>query len=969
MDLAAHTSLIEKLTQVMGVSEETVSQQNLRIRLADLHSERARLYAMENQGKGEATYKKEIDKDRKTALSLYDRAFKVAKGETQGRILLQMAHLNRLLGQSSKSKKLFEQIIKDRKRYSGEVVAEAFIEAGDMEYNSGQFSKALRHFRASAKIKASKRKSYANYRIAWTQFHLGNTKTSIRLMTNLLKDTNSFKRIDGSHDSSFQEEASRDLATFFARNDIKAADIQTLIEVSPANVKESNLTYLANELDRGGKKHSSLQVWSIIGSQKNRGDEKIEGQIKIARIQYDLGKKTATVKEIDIAAKMLKRDCEDAKNCEVLQQQLRKIITDWGKAEEVNPSAQLISAYQIYTDNFVDLELSYWAGIAAHKRKQFKEAFTFYKKSAELSFEYLKDKSKKTKDRNINTIFEGSLLGAIDVAEQSKLVDLRDEAYAQYMKLNPEGQKALEVEYQIAHLLLEKKKHSEAANKFREIALTSRSGPKSIKDKSADLSLDTLVIIKDDEKIESWALEYAQKIPKRSSEFLVIARKSILNQAANAINNDKASDSELERQYKKLVNANLKGATNADKINFYKHRSLIAVKIKDVEALIASSNAIYNAKGVTAEEKNEALIKLTWANEMKFHFKSSYSTYKRVKPAKNKTADYYLKLGTLAELAGYSAISHYEKFISHSRNKTLQREVAFSIVRLSKNKTKAFNKHSSLLSGNLKLYMQAGLMAYEHGRSASIKKQLLRKRGSSATFEGQQIERIDALADMNADIRKLSRHKLRSSGPKNLKNSIQERINLIAKVERATDQAIRKKDFTLQLVGLSSLSAENKRLAQDILKLPTPKGLKAQQRAEYRKLIEAQVAPYNEKSQLLLSKTDELWNKREDSIIMDIMDLSTQTKSAGSKLATEELAAVNAVAKKLNYKALTLTKKRQQRQKLSQELDSVRSLVAKNPFDSRHLKKMKEIETKLNDGPMVAYLDARLSDLNTGARK
>src|SRR5690606_12161939 len=194
------------------------------------------------------------------------------------------------------------------------------------------------------------------------------------------------------------------------------------------------------------------------------------------------------------------------------------------------------------------------------------------------------------------------------------------------------------------------------------------------------------------------------------------------------------------------------------------------------------------------------------------------------------------------------------------------------------------------------------------------------------------IERIDALSDMDADIKKLSRHRLRSSGPKNLRNSIQERINLIAKVEKAADRAIRKKDFTLQLVALSNLSIENKRLAQDILNLPAPKGLKASQRAEYRKLIEAQVAPYKQKSQLLISKTDELWNQREDSIILDIMDLSTQTKSAGHKLAAEELAAVNKIAKKLKYKSLTLTKKWQQRQKLSQELSNVRSLVSKNPF-------------------------------------
>jgi len=334
-----------------------------------------------------------------------------ADKKTQGLTLLQLDHLDKIPGESKKSKALFELVIKDRKHYDSEVVAEAYIEAGDLEFNEANFKKSLKHFEAALAIPNAPRKGYAKYRIAWSHFHMGNTNTSINLMIALLKDKNTFKRLDGSHDSSFQEESSRDLATFLARKDITAKDIETLIELTPANIKEGNLTYLANELDRAGKKKSSLQVWAIIGNTKERGDEKIEGQIKIARIQYDLGKKPETVKEIQIAAKMLVEDCENETNCKALEQLLRKLITDWGQAEERAPTEHLISAYKIYTKNFPDLEINYWAGIAAHKRKQYKDAFGFYKNSAELSREYINNKELKTQDRNVKRIFEGSLLG------------------------------------------------------------------------------------------------------------------------------------------------------------------------------------------------------------------------------------------------------------------------------------------------------------------------------------------------------------------------------------------------------------------------------------------------------------------------------------------------------------------------------------------------------------------------------
>lgn len=967
MDLNAHTSLINKLTEIIGYSDESVSKQNMIIRLADLHSERARLYAMENEGKGESTYKKEIESDRKTAIGLYEKAFKKAQKRTQGAILLQMAHLHQLLGNSKKSKSLFDQILKDKKHYDTEVVAEALVEAGDYEYNQGNFKKSLTHFMNAAAIKNAPRKNYAKYRIAWGEFHLGNTSKSIRLMIAFLKDQNSFKRADGSHDNSFQEEASRDLATFLARKNITANDIATLIEVSPNNVKQSNLTYLATELDRTGKKQSSLQVWAVIGSQKQKGDEKIEGQIKIARIQYDLNKKKETVKEISIAAKMLIEDCEDEQNCKVLQQQLRKIVTDWGQAEERNPSAELVEAYKIYTTNFPDIEVNYWAAIAAQKRKQYKEAFYFYKNSAELSYEYKRGKDLKTQDRNIHRIFEGSLLGAIDVAEQSRLIELRDQAYQQYMKLNADGEKALEVRYQMAQLLLERAEHQKAAQAFKDIALTTAKGPQSIKDKAADLALDTLVILKEDEKLEEWAFEFAQKIPKRKSEFLAIARKSILNQAAQAINNSK-SESELQKHYSKLEKTDLSKSPAQERVNFYKHRTLIAYKVKNLDALIVSSNLVAKDKSSTQAEKNEALTQLAWAYEMKLEFKNALATLKKIQPAKNKMDEHALKMGMLAELAGQDPTPYYKQFLDISKSSKQKEEVAYNLVRLAKNKTKAFNQYKSYLTRNMTLYMKAGMYAYDVNQSASLKKELLSKRGSSATFEGQLIERMDAIKEIQQQASTLARHKLRNSGPKNLRNSIAERVTHIARLERLADRAIKKKDFTLQFLALSSLATENKRLAQDILKLPTPKGLNKAQREQYKKLVEAQVAPYNDKSKEILAKTNELWRAREDSALPEIMDLSIQKDAPGTRIAQAEINLVNQTAKRLNYSSQDIAKKWQQRQKLSQELASVRTQVSKNPFDSSYLEKMKEIESKLNRGPMVAYLNARLSELKEGAK-
>ncbi|MCB0349026.1 MAG: hypothetical protein KDD37_09320, partial [Bdellovibrionales bacterium] len=122
MDIETHSVLIDKLQQVVGLSEEGVSKQNLIQRLADLYSERARLYAMENEGKGDVTYKKEITKDRQSALSLYEKSIKTASLTDKPKILFQMAQIHHLLGNPKKAKKLYEDIIKNQKKYDKELV-------------------------------------------------------------------------------------------------------------------------------------------------------------------------------------------------------------------------------------------------------------------------------------------------------------------------------------------------------------------------------------------------------------------------------------------------------------------------------------------------------------------------------------------------------------------------------------------------------------------------------------------------------------------------------------------------------------------------------------------------------------------------------------------------------------------------------------------------------------------------------
>lgn len=965
MDIDTHNVLIDKLEQVVGLSEEGVSKQALIQRLADLHSERARLYAMENEGKGDIKYKNEIEKDRTAALKLYEKSIKTATNIDKPKILFQMAQIHHLLGNPKKAQKLYEEIVKNQKRYDKELVALAYIELADYDYYKQKFTSARKIYNKAISIKESPRKAYIKYRIAWCDFQLGSTRGALQKMVILLSDTSMFKRPDGSTDQSFQEEASRDLVTFYARYGVTSDDIATIARLSPANAKDANLTYLATELDRTGKKKSALLVWATLGTQKRSDDDKLEGQIKIAKIQYDLNKKDQAIKEIALAAKMLKEsDCDDKAKCSNYKQLLRTVVTDWGKAEEREPSSQLIFAYKAYLSEFNDLEMNYWAGIAAQKKKLWSESFNFFKKSSELAYEVIHDSSMKSTIVNVDKIFEGSLLGTIEAAEQTKNLELRDQAYAQYIRLNPRGEKSIEVNYQIAQVFLEKNENEKAANKFKEIALSDANGPKSIKDKAADLAIDTLVVLKDDAKIESWATEFSQKIPSRKQEFLIIARKAIINQAAVTINQSKAN-SELQKQFDKLSKTSLSSASSLEKINFQKHRLLLATKLKSMSEVILAATMLLKEKGLSKDDQRDANQQLVWAHEMNLDFKSARAVLIRMDVPKGNEGEHTLKLAVMTELAGLNPTFYYEKFLKISNDRNKKQDVALTLVKLAKNPSVAFNKYKSHLSGSSK-YVIAGLYSYDHKRSKSLKKDLLNN-AKHNTFEAQLLLREDEIKTISDKAVKLSRHKL-SKSTKWMKSSIAERVNQIAQMEKIAAGAIKQKDFTLQFLSLASVSIENERLAKDMLALPQPKGLNKEMKKQYSTLLAQQVEPYLVNAKAVKKKVNELWDAKEDSGFKDVLELSNQPTQAGSKVALEEVYSVTRTAKKLKYRVKDLAQKQPERRKLAQELANLKTKVKKNPYDSSYLRKIKDIEERLGSGAMVAYIDARLTKLSAGGK-
>lgn len=971
LTLSTHDSLIQKLESILSTkdNDSMYKQTQLALRLADLYAERARLLSLEKEGKGDLIYKDKIEADRTKAINIYLKITPKLKSEEKGRVLLQTAHLFLLMQKQDDAVKIYANIIERPLENKKETLAIAHIQWADILFYKGNFEKSSKHFRDSLKIKDNPRQGYARYRDSWCQYNLGKTREAQNQLISLLKNKSLFlKSSDAENtvavDNSFQEEVSRDLATFMARNDIIEPDIILLSNLSPDSTKQKNLVYLATELDRTAKKESALLVWSLIGKQNVDFVSQLEGQIQITRIQYDLGRKAKLLLEIDRSISLIKGPaCVNiAEDCALATQGLKKILTEWGKAEERAPSPELIIGFSKYSNAFDDAEMSYWSASASLKRKLYIEAFNSFKKAAELF-------SKMTpvidgSDLRLKKMFESSLLSAIEAAERSEDPLMQLSSYRLYLTLNPKGPKRDEIKYQIGHIFYDNEDYQPAADLFRQIAIDINA-PAGIREKSSELCLDSLVLLKNEIQIETDSLLFSQTFKTRSKYFLAIWRKSVLNQSAAILNNSHSTKEQLETELSKLDKIIYSEWPIYQKKILLKNKLEIGLQLKNIDMVLKSSNQYLALNDLNIEEKNWALTQAAWVAEMQMDFKKSWQLLSLVKPTPSKLANHYFKMALLLELSHQDPSNDYLKFMKVSKDENKKQYAAYQLIIFSQQPKKIFTKYIRLLKNNPQLFTAASLYIYEKSSDEKIAKALLTNKSLKNTFEVQLLARSIELTQFKLIQKKLANTPFSNQSDQLIQNNLVKRIKLIKKLEKLSQIAIQKKDTLLQLVLLTQVQYENSRLAQDILALPSPKNLPTGQKNAYQEQINVQIKPYFTQSIVVKEKVVLLWNSAiKNAVFKDIFDRSEETSAPGNRLAKAEIEILKTAALMSGIKDDPFINFSQVRHKMTAEASLLEKSIMEDPFNFNDIEKLKSLQKALGRGPMVAYLESRSGDLN-----
>ncbi|MCJ8277248.1 MAG: hypothetical protein HRT44_04230, partial [Bdellovibrionales bacterium] len=443
-----------------------------------------------------------------------------------------------------------------------------------------------------------------------------------------------------------------------------------------------------------------------------------------------------------------------------------------------------------------------------------------------------------------------------------------------------------------------------------------------------------------------------------------IHRQSDHNEVATRISTKKVDNSALQGSMNQLRALSLKNASDKEIKSYWQNRLIIAEKTKNLSEVRLCARKIIGFKFFNKKEKERARELIVWSNEMEFRFKAAYESAKKLTSYQTKTSQFQLKLAVLAELGGQksAAEKHYRSFIKKTPSLRKANQVRAQLIEKSRRPWRELEKNLAKLKRTPDILSTALMQAYYKKRDKKKLDKILRSSKANRYPEGKALQRLLVIDEINKFNKEISRHRITS---RNMNKSLPERLKLLKKAENWASRLSKQNDWTLQILAVDIVAKQNSRTYRNILALRTPKGLNAQQRAEYQTLLKQKASAFSQKAGIANTTLDRLWNQAES---------WTQIES--------EIAIANKAARSLMVNELSELKKRatsKGKEKITQIIvkkatkPSQKALVSayveakKDPFDWKIIERIKNMETQFDRKTLVNYLESRMNELKKGA--
>lgn len=953
--------LIQKLTQVqLGLAPADPARASVLLRLADLHAERARQLSMKELADG-CVVCKAGDKDREKALNYYSEALTKVPANLVGKVHLQMGHLYEMQGRNELAEKSYQLMLGSSS--SSLEIAEANLSLAEMAFRKSDFQRASVLYDKVLATEGASSQGLAAYRKAWSSFRLGHMDAGLVQLQEILKNPKLQSRMAsarGVADVQFLEEVSRDLATFMAARGIAVGDAELLYTLSPENFKIQQVTLLAREGLRLGQKEPSLKVWNFVYEKQSDPKARLEAQMRMAQLNFDLKNTPAAAKAYQMALNLWGgAECSLA-SCEESAKGLRQFVVSWNRLENSKPSAELLSAYEEYFKVFSeDDDMYVWGAQAAALVGQYPLAAQWTTLANKVIVAKYNTETDSSQKKSQAEKLEKNLLLGIENAEKSKDAGLLAAAQDDYLQNSILKQKTFDVQYQKAYAIYQKGDYGVAAEQLKQLALQAK-GTRQIQIQAAELSLDALALLKDDARIQQWSFEYAGKFADKKSEFQQIHQKSILTQSA------KLADAQPDQSLEALSAFDVAAASPQDRKVYLKNKILLNEKLNRITEARVAVEDLLRESSLDADEREFALTRKVWFAELALDFGTALKAAEQMRFGSLSQEEKVLKLALYSELAEINPTHYYTQFLKQSKDDEKKALIATQLIRLSKTPVKDLEVYRPYFKNNAGLYARAALEVYSSTKDRKALESALKEKGNSKQDAFVMVEKILILGDLKVLSAQVAAHVIDTKNQKTIAQGLKARIKLLEKVDALANRAIASGDWSSQLLSLDLVARENGRFYNEALALPMPAGLTPEQENEYLTLLSQQVAPNQNAAMIADVKVKEFWGQKN---ALESYKTFAGHNPQWASLIVEEVETVAGAAPaelkpewSLVANDIKSTEAGQHRPTLV-ELEKARTNLKQNPFMASAIQEVLVLEKKAQRKSMVEYLEGRLASL------
>ena len=365
---------------------------------------------------------------------------------------------------------------------------------------------------------------------------------------------------------------------------------------------------------------------------------------------------------------------------------------------------------------------------------------------------------------------------------------------------------------------------------------------------------------------------------------------------------------------------------------------------------------------LNAEEKEFALSQKTWLAELRLDFPTALKSLEKMTATTLKPDQKSLKLALYADLAGMDSKSYYQKFLGQTKEAELKTEIASQLVRNSAQPEKELQQQLVFLKVKPELLGRIYAELYVKHPTDKNLKMALADHSIDSTSWGQTLWRTDYFQNFKTAQKTVAAAKLDSSTQKALTKTIKARAHELEAVEKWAATAIKKGDWSAQVVSLSVLTKENQRFYEDLMSLPIPPGLSPEEESQYMTILGQQAGPFKSKADQGQSKLNEFWN----SSWKDSLKKSAAEAAEFKSLVSQEIEMLSSVASAENKKLLAtfVTPVTTQEKPNLKNIEVARNEVRQSPFDLLKLQKLLDVEKSSKNFAMVQYLETRIKQLN-----